>query len=304
MPCGLLLVNKPRAVRSAACVSLLRGHLGRGVKVGHGGTLDSTAEGLLVLLVGAATRASDIVMALPKTYDAAIRFGEERSTDDASGDVLHSWPVPADIGDRIRAALPSFYGMRLQTPPDMSAVKVEGRRASDRVRSGEDLRLTPRPVHILSIAARQSPGSVDSWNVRILCGKGTYVRSIVRDMGRLARCGAYVQSLVREATGSFLLDQAIGYDALVDGGASLSQAILPLSCLADQLYSYAADDEASAALLAGKGLPLARLTFRGAGAFSLGHVAVVLGRRLLSCGSVGPSGTFEPRTNIVLEGEA
>ena len=197
MSCGLLLVNKPRGVRSAACVSLLRRHLGRGVKVGHGGTLDSTAEGLLILLVGTATRASDMVMALPKTYDATIRFGEERATDDSSGDVLRSRPVPADIEDRVRAALPSFYGVRLQTPPHMSAVKVDGRRASDRVRSGENLRLSPRPVHILSIAARQSPGSVDSWNLRIRCGKGTYVRSIARDMGRLVRCGAYVQSLVR-----------------------------------------------------------------------------------------------------------
>ncbi|HCL79442.1 MAG TPA: hypothetical protein DIC53_05695, partial [Synergistaceae bacterium] len=248
--------------------------------------------------------ASDMVMALPKTYDATIRFGEERATDDSSGDVLRSRPVPADIEDRVRAALPSFYGVRLQTPPHMSAVKVDGRRASDRVRSGENLRLSPRPVHILSIAARQSPGSVDSWNLRIRCGKGTYVRSIARDMGRLVRCGAYVQSLVREATGSFLLEQAIGHDALVDGGSSVSRAIVPLSRLADQFYSYAADDDASAALLAGKALPLASLAFRGAGASSLGRIAVVLGTRLLSCGSVDPSGIFEPRTNILLEGEA
>jgi tRNA pseudouridine(55) synthase len=149
--CGVLLLDKPEGIRSTVCVAALRRRLGKGVKVGHGGTLDSTAEGLLVLLVGGATRTSDLVMGLPKVYDVRFRLGEERSTDDFSGDTVFSGPVPQDAAGRIAALLPSFLGTRLQTPPDISAVRVNGKRAHRIARSGESPVISSRPVHISSI---------------------------------------------------------------------------------------------------------------------------------------------------------
>lgn len=300
MTCGLLLVDKPRGIRSTSCVTLLRRHLGKSVKVGHGGTLDSTAEGLLVLLAGTATRTSDTVMALPKVYHAEIRFGEERSTDDASGEVLLSGPVPSDLRRCVEDILPSFYGVRLQVPPEISAVKVRGRRASDRSRRGEKTDLAARPVYVQSISILPSQTDPDVCALRILCGKGTYVRSIARDLGRCIGCGAHVGSLVRKSIGTFSLEEALPYSVLQTGGRILRESVLPLHLLTDQLYSYHGDSRACKALADGRQIPVRNLRFRSAGTVSFGNRAAVIGEGMLSIGTVRSPGVFEPKSNIFL----
>jgi tRNA pseudouridine55 synthase len=218
MACGLLLLNKPEGVRSTVCVAALRRALPGRQKVGHGGTLDSTAQGLLILLVGGATRASELVMGLPKIYDVEIRLGEERSTDDYSGEVSFSGPVPQDAAELAEVFLPSFLGTRLQVPPAVSAIHVNGVRAHALSRSGKEPVIQPRPVRVTDIRILSGPKEGnDTLKLRIRCSRGTYVRSVVRDLGRRLGCGAHVSSLVRTATGLFRLGDALAFDELQRG---------------------------------------------------------------------------------------
>ena len=300
--CGVLLLDKPKGIRSTVCVAALRRRLGKGVKVGHGGTLDSTAEGLLVLLVGGATRTSDLVMGLPKVYDVRFRLGEERSTDDFSGDTVFSGPVPQDAAGRIAALLPSFLGTRLQTPPDISAVRVNGKRAHRIARSGESPVISSRPVHISSIRLTGEEDEGRSFALRIRCRKGTYVRSIVRDIGRALGCGAYVLSLVRRSIGRFRQEDALAFDRLESGDEDLSRNLRPLSELAAQYYSFSCGPGTDAVLLAGKNVPLPGLVPLSPGDGDPGGKAVILGEKLFSWGNLLPGGLFEPKINILLEG--
>lgn len=299
--CGVLLLDKPAGIRSTACVAALRRRLGKGTKVGHGGTLDSTAEGLLVLLVGGATRTSDLVMGLPKVYHVRFRLGEERSTDDFSGETVFSGPVPPDAAGRINALLPSFLGTRLQTPPDISAVRVNGKRAHRIARSGERPAISARPVHISSIHLSDEDGDGRSFALRIRCRKGTYVRSIVRDIGRTLGCGAYVLSLVRRSIGRFRQDEALAFDRLESGDADFSREIRPLSQLAVQYYSFSCSPGTDAVLLAGKTVPFSDLVLLSPGDGDPGGKGAVLGERVFSCGNLLPGGLFEPKMNIPLE---
>ena len=298
MPCGLLLLDKPRGIRSSVCVAILRRRLGRTVKVGHGGTLDSTAQGLLVLLAGGATRASALVMDLPKTYDVIFRLGEERSTGDTTGDVVFSGPVPALPVPLIEKFLPSFYGTRLQTPPSISAIRIDGERAHHLARKGREVSLVPRPVKITSIRLLPLPSGGDLIGLRIRCGKGTYVRSIVTDLGRLLGCGAHVLSLVRQSSGNLKLAEAVPFARLEDDSLPLEDSLLPLSLLAENFYSYRADEEVSGDIRNGKEIPLSKLTFHSEGIISPERGAVVLGEGLFSFGAILPQGVYRGQSNI------
>ncbi len=298
MPCGLLLLDKPRGIRSSVCVAILRRRLGKTVKVGHGGTLDSTAQGLLVLLSGGATRASALVMDLPKTYDVMFRLGEERSTGDSTGEVVFSGPVPDSPIDLIVKYLPSFYGTRLQTPPSISAIRVGGQRSHHIARRGGEVSLSPRPIHITSISLLPPPSGGDLIGLRIRCGKGTYVRSIVMDLGRLLGCGAHVISLIRQSSGNLNLNDAVPFSQLEDDSLPLEDKILPLSRLAKNFYTYAADQEISTDIKNGKEIPLSKLTFHSEGIISPDKGVVVLGDDLFSCGAILPEGFYRGKSNI------
>ena len=298
MPCGLLLLDKPRGIRSSVCVAILRRRLGRTVKVGHGGTLDSTAQGLLVLLAGGATRASALVMDLPKTYDVMFRLGEERSTGDSTGEVVFSGPVPSCPAGLIENFLPSFYGTRLQTPPSISAIRVDGERAHHLARKGREVSLAPRPIHITSIRLLPLPSGGDLVGLRIRCGKGTYVRSIVADLGRLLGCGAHVVSLVRQSSGNLNLDEAVPFSRLEDDSLPLEDKILPLSRLGENFYSYTTDEEISVDIRNGKEIPLSELTFHSEGIVSPDKGVVVLGDDLFSFGAILPEGLYKGKSNI------
>ncbi|MBL3539246.1 tRNA pseudouridine(55) synthase TruB [Aminivibrio sp.] len=300
--CGVLLIDKPEGIRSTACVASVRRRLGKGIKVGHGGTLDSTAGGLLVLLVGGATRTSSLVMGLPKVYDVRFRLGEERTTDDFSGDTVFLGPVPPDAGDRLTALLPSFLGTRLQTPPDISAVRVNGERAHRIARSGESPAISSRPVHISSIRLTGEDGDGRTFALRIRCRKGTYVRSIVRDIGRALECGAYVLSLTRRSIGRFRQEDALTFGRLESGETDFPRDIRSLSELAVQYYSFSCDSGTDIALLAGKTVPLSCLVPLSPGDGDPGGKAIVLGERVFSWGTLLPGGLYEPKMNIPLEG--
>ena len=242
---GLLLLNKPLGMRSTMSVEIVRRIIGRKNKVGHGGTLDSTASGLLVLLVGAATRLSDLVMDMPKCYEATVCLGTETSTDDASGEVLFAGDA-AEIDEvDIDTLLPSFFGWRMQSPPAISAVHVGGRRAHELARDGADLKLKERPVYFESVA-RTGAISVEERTVpfMIRCGKGTYVRSFARDLGRILGCGAHLSSLRRLTCGPFCLENSLDGGALKEMSADdIAEKLLPIESVSTATHFYAASDE-------------------------------------------------------------
>ncbi|GAB1426638.1 tRNA pseudouridine(55) synthase TruB [Aminivibrio sp.] len=297
MPCGLLLLDKPRGIRSSVCVAILRRRLGRTVKVGHGGTLDSTAQGLLVLLAGGATRASASSWTCPRPTAMIFRLGEERSAGIPQEGSLFR-PCSSPSVPLIEKFLPSFYGTRLQTPPSISAIRIDGERAHHLARKGREVSLVPRPVKITSISLLPLPSGGDLIGLRIRCGKGTYVRSIVTDLGRLLGCGAHVLSLVRQSSGNLKLAEAVPFARLEDDSLPLEDSLLPLSLLAENFYSYRADEEVSGDIRNGKEIPLSKLTFHSEGIISPERGAVVLGEDLFSFGAILPQGVYRGQSNI------
>ncbi|MBQ7734012.1 MAG: tRNA pseudouridine(55) synthase TruB [Synergistaceae bacterium] len=212
---ALVLLNKPVDMRSTACVSRAKKQLD-GLKVGHCGTLDSTASGLLILVTGDATRFSDYVMLLPKVYRARIQFGAETDTCDYSGDVtFRSDKDFAELDtDKLNDALYSFSGLRLQSPPPISAVKIDGKPAYKLARSGRELEIKKRPVYFRQVKVLSPYDKVTgTLELEIHCGKGTYIRSLAQDLGKITGFGAYLLSLERVSIGNFNLTQANDIDS-------------------------------------------------------------------------------------------
>ena len=223
---ALVLINKPVGLRSTNCVAIVRRSLG-GVKVGHAGTLDSTAAGLLIILAGQATRLCEYVMALPKVYRVVIQFGAETDTADYSGEITSSHGFSDMNIGALNDSLYGFAGWRLQTPPPVSAVKIDGVPAYKLARSGQNPEMKARPVFFRRIDVITPYNPEDgTLELDVLCGKGTYIRSLARDLGRISGCGAYVKSLTRTAIGNFSLTQAESPDNTQDFTA------IPLSELA------------------------------------------------------------------------
>jgi tRNA pseudouridine55 synthase len=209
-PCdGLLLVDKPAGMTSHDVVDRARRAL-RTRRIGHGGTLDPFATGLLVLLVGRATRLLPYIDAEPKVYDATIRFGAATTTDDLTGDETVTAPVPSP--DDVARALGSLTGEIEQVPPAYSAKQVGGQRAYAAARRGSALELSAVRVVVHSWELR-------GWNdpdlgVRIICGGGTYIRALARDLGRLTGSAAHLVALRRVASGRFDVQEAVPPDAV------------------------------------------------------------------------------------------
>ncbi len=220
VPPGLLLVDKSGGMTSHDVVARARRVLSVR-KVGHAGTLDPMATGLLVLGVGTATRLLGHVGGHDKTYEATIRLGQSTVTDDREGAVLTTASTAALEDDAIRTALSAQTGALLQVPSSVSAVKVAGRRSYDRVRAGEDVVLEPRSVrvHRLDVhrISRPEPDLVDV-DVTVECTAGTYIRAIARDAGVALGVGGHLAALRRTASGPFTVAQAA---AVEDAGAAL-----------------------------------------------------------------------------------
>jgi len=207
---GIILLDKPPGVTSFEALGEVKRRLGTR-KVGHAGTLDPFAEGLLVALAGGYTRLAGLTSSLEKEYVAAVLFGETTDTLDPEGERIAEGPVP-ERGP-LEAALGQFIGEIRQVPPAFSAVHVGGRRAYEAARRGEQVTLAPRTVNIRSIHLLDFSGAEAV--LRISCSRGTYIRSLARDIAeRLGTC-AYVKRLQRTRIGGFLAEQAVapsGFD--------------------------------------------------------------------------------------------
>jgi tRNA pseudouridine55 synthase len=208
---ALLLVDKPAGVTSHDVVALARRALGTR-KVGHGGTLDPFATGLLVLLAGRGTRLLRFVPGEPKVYLATIRLGAETDTDDGTGTITRQAPLPDPA--QLRAALAQFTGDITQVPPAYSAKHVDGRRAYDIARQGGVPALAAVPVHVSAWEIVEQ--HVDALVVRIRCSGGTYIRALARDLGRAVGSAAHLVALRREQVGPFHVADANDLAALRD----------------------------------------------------------------------------------------
>lgn len=216
----MLLVDKPAGITSHDVVGAARRAL-RQRRIGHAGTLDPFATGLLVLMIGRATRLLPYVSGEPKVYEATVRFGAETTTDDLTGDVVREAPVPSEAA--VARALPALTGAIDQVPPAFSAKKVEGQRAYDAARRGIPVVLGPSSVVVHRWDLVRWSG--EELDVKITCGGGTYIRALARDLGRLTGSAAHVTRLRRTASGVFDLAAACTLDDVRSGAARLLPAV-------------------------------------------------------------------------------
>jgi tRNA pseudouridine55 synthase len=203
---GVLLVDKPTDHTSHDVVARLRGKL-RMKKIGHAGTLDPMATGLLIMLVGKATRVSQYLMSLDKEYEGTIELGKTTDSQDADGNVMETRPVPELTESSVRAAMQGFLGDQYQTPPMYSAIKIDGVPLYKSARKGKDVEREPRFIRVMAwdLLRFASPRI----EFRMRCTKGTYVRTLAHDLGTKLGCGAHLCALRRIATDRFNVSQAL-----------------------------------------------------------------------------------------------
>ena len=212
---GLVLIDKPPGWTSHDVVARVR-RLAGTRKVGHAGTLDPMATGVLVLGVNRATRLLTYLVGADKEYTATIRLGQSTSTDDAEGEITTSPGAREVAADALTEAIGQLTGQIDQVPSAVSAIKVDGRRAYDRVRAGQDVQLAPRAVHVEVFAVTAgpepatAPGGTEVLDVqvRVVCSSGTYIRALARDLGEALGTGGHLTALRRTRVGGFGLDQA------------------------------------------------------------------------------------------------
>jgi len=197
---GALLVDKPIGPTSHDVVDRIRRHFGI-KKVGHAGTLDPNASGLLIILLGRGTRLSEKLMADDKVYAGTIKFGEVTDSYDVDGKILETKPVPALTVEQLNELATGFVGDQLQPPPMVSAVKVEGVPLYKLARKGMEVERKPRLIHVYNFTVSSYEAPLAEF--RLACTKGTYVRSIVHDLGQKIGCGAHLAGLRRLVSGRF-----------------------------------------------------------------------------------------------------
>lgn len=230
---GILLIDKPADWTSMDVCAKLRGAL-REKKVGHAGTLDPMATGLLTVFLGRATRAVEFAEADEKAYAAALRLGLVTDTQDVTGTVLERHEV--DITDeQLDAVLEQFRGPILQIPPMYSALKVQGKKLYELARKGREVPRDPRPVTIFELERTGRLG--DEVFLRVRCSKGTYIRALCHDIGMTLGCGGAMSALRRTAAGRFSLDQANSLDAVLSAAAAgeAEGLLLPVDALFSSL---------------------------------------------------------------------
>ncbi|MGI6172302.1 MAG: tRNA pseudouridine(55) synthase TruB [Christensenellales bacterium] len=221
---GFLNLLKPPGMTSSDAVLFVRRRLPRGTKTGHGGTLDPEASGVLPICIGKATRLFDYIVDKEKAYIAEMRLGISTDTQDATGKITQSRPVFADACD-VQNALPRFTGEIMQLPPMFSALKRGGKKLYDIARKGETVDLSPRPACIRSIEyLRQT--APDRFLLRVVCGKGVYIRTLVHDIGEHLGCGAHMSFLLRVQSGAFSVEDARTLEEIDRG--NIGEMLLPL----------------------------------------------------------------------------
>jgi tRNA pseudouridine55 synthase len=267
----LLFVDKSAGITSHDVVSVAR-RAARTRRVGHAGTLDPFATGLLVVAIGTCTRLLPYLLGEPKVYEARIRFGTATDTDDSTGSVVETADPPDLEASRLREALAGLTGAITQVPPSYSAKHVDGQRAYTLARRGRDVSLPAVPVAVHSWEVLASVGA--DLDVRITCGGGTYVRALARDLGRALGTVAHCAALRRIASGAAHVDAAVSMDALRPGAVAEGTITLvsPLTLLTTMAHE-PLDATALAALSHGRAVPATRPGERAA----LLHDGVVVG---------------------------
>ena len=276
---GVWLVDKPAGPTSHDVVAGIRRRLGRTVKVGHAGTLDPFATGLLVVVVGRATRLVPYLTGLDKTYLARIRLGATSASGDSEGPIaMTGVPVPGRA--QIDAAVARLVGTQRQRVPALAAVKVAGEALYARTRRGETVDLPEREITIHGariVAVDPAEAAVD---IEIRCSKGTYIRQVAADLGEALGCGAYCAGLRRTAVGRLRIEDAVAPEAVCASGG-----IDPRVALADTLGIR--ELTAAEAIDVGHGRPVAGV--------AVGPVMLVVGDRLVAIAEPGDDGTLRPR---------
>jgi len=283
---GWVILDKPVGMTSTHAVSVVK-RLFSAKRCGHAGTLDPLASGCLPIAMGEATKTVPFVMDGRKLYQFTIQWGEERDTDDSEGRVVKTSPA-RPTADQIRAALPAYIGSIEQVPPQYSAIKIEGERAYDLARDGQTVELKARTVDIGRLELIETPDT-DHAVLEAECGKGTYVRSLARDIGRALGCYGHVSALRRTSVGPFspetmiLLEQleAVCHRAAA-GEGSLADALMPVETALDDIPALAVDRSDAARLTRGQAVLL-----RGRDAPNFrGTVSVTVAGELLALAEV------------------
>jgi len=283
---GWVVLDKPVGMTSTHAVAVIK-RLFAAKRAGHAGTLDPLASGSLPIALGEATKTVPFVVDSRKTYSFTVRWGEERDTDDAEGRVVNTSEKRPDA-DAIRAQLPRFTGTIEQVPPRFSAIKIAGERAYDLARDGEQVELAPRTVEIHRLELVDIPDP-DHAILAAECGKGTYVRALARDLGRVLGVFGHVSALRRNRVGPFSESDMIPLEPLESlchraaaGEGHLADALLPIETALDDIPALAVSPADAARLARGQ---TALLRGRDATIFR-GMVQVACGGQLLAIAEV------------------
>ncbi|NUQ62475.1 MAG: tRNA pseudouridine(55) synthase TruB [Pirellulales bacterium] len=249
-PSGLLNLNKPVGITSRRAVDYVQ-RLDRRTKVGHAGTLDPLASGVLVLCVGAATRLIECVQRMPKQYSACFLLGRQSPTEDMEGEVVELAGPPVPTIQQIQAAATALTGEILQRPPAYSALKLKGRRACDLARQGREVELEARKVviHRIDVAGYDYP----ELRLDIRCGSGTYVRSLGRDLAESLGTAAVMSALVRTAIGCFRIEDALDPASLT--ATDWAGHLLPSRLAVEDMPQLTLDADEVRRVLSGRPIP-------------------------------------------------
>ncbi len=256
---GWLVLDKPEGLTSSDAVARVK-RLYQAAKAGHAGTLDPLASGVLPIALGEATKTVSFAVAGKKGYRFTVRWGAETETDDTEGAALNISAARPEIAD-IERLLPDFTGDIEQVPPRYSAIKVDGARAYDLARDGSEFELAPRTVRVDALRIVAVPDK-DHCTLEAVCGKGTYVRSLARDLGRELGCFAHVSALRRTRVGPFHDSAAISLDKLQQLGHSaagfegLDAVLVPVETALDDIPALAVSGDDAARLARGQGVLL------------------------------------------------
>jgi tRNA pseudouridine55 synthase len=278
---GWLVVDKPVGLSSAAAVTAVRRAF-NAAKAGHGGTLDPLASGVLPIALGEATKTVAYAMAGTKVYGVTVRWGERRATDDAEGEILATSAVRPTAA-ALAAALTRFTGEIEQIPPDYSAIKVDGQRAYARARAGEALTLAPRRVQIDRLTVVAMPDA-DHAMLEVVCGKGTYIRSLARDLAEALGTVGHVAALRRRAVGRFVEADAISLENLASLGHSPARFtyLRPVETALDDIPALAVTEADSLRLRQGQVVQIRRAAHEHSATHELGPQQLRAGRVVLA----------------------
>ncbi len=233
MPCGIIIIDKPEGWTSQDVAAKLRGVFHER-RIGHGGTLDPMATGVLPIFIGRATRAVEFFESAEKEYVAGLRLGLQTNTQDTTGEVTAETPVTV-TRSQVEAVLQQFLGKQQQIPPMYSAVKIGGKKLYELARQGKTVERKPRDIEILELELLE--GESCDYSIRVRCSKGTYIRTLCHDIGRALGCGGCMSSLRRTEAGCYDLSQAITMEELLHH-ESPESLLLPVDSLFAQLPAH------------------------------------------------------------------